>query len=80
MTPYWITWKDGSGCCVEADSMEEIEAYCKKIRGVGPASVMSLPYPADPRIGPTTDCPSFCRSPELCAGFHACPHSRSCSG
>lgn len=40
--------------------------------------VEHLPYPASPRLGDVSDCPSFCFSPRQCAGHSSCTRSISC--
>lgn len=41
-------------------------------------TMQSLPYPAEPRRGSVSSCPSFCYTPTKCAGRNSCPKSHSC--
>lgn len=75
MNPYWVTTKKGSSFCQE---MSELDAEAT-INRDDIQSVQVLPYPAEPRSGKTSSCPSFCYSPRYCAGHTSCPHQRSCS-
>lgn len=79
MVPYWIQLHKLHNVCVEAAS--KIEACQTAERETGGTAVHcdTLPYPAEPRVGPRTDCPSFCYSPEQCKGRTACPRNYSCT-
>ena len=77
--PFWVTITGHSPVCVEAVSHEEACAIASKETGMDAASAKILPYPAEPRIGEKTSCPSFCYRPRECAGRTSCPQSYACS-
>lgn len=81
--PYWITFTEGRGGCVEASSAKEAERIALEATGRRVSKVSTLPYPADPRINTVEHpkygvCPSFCFDPTRCAGSTACPKPYSC--
>jgi len=84
MQSYWLTFEDGKKSCVDADSEYDAEVIGKHLANCGVKAVRILPYPASPRLhayihpvyGKT---PSFCCSPEKCAGKTSCPSNRSCT-
>lgn len=73
---YWITFKDGSGACIE-EANPAVRAA--EITGKEVAACDSLPYPANPRIGEQSSCPPFCYTPKQCKGRGCCPKSYACS-
>ena len=75
--PYWARLSNGKGVCVEATSLKEARAQAEKSGEVKRIDV--LPYPADPRPNPKSDCPSFCYRPDQCIGRTACPQNISCT-
>ena len=77
MDAYWIAFEDGSAACYEAQSPEDARGAASKDGAVSEIAV--LPYPADPRKGNISDCPSFCYRPRECKGNTACPRPRSCT-
>lgn len=78
MTPYWVTFKTKAAACVEA--LDEDAAMEIGSRACGDEAVKAerLPYPASPRLGPTSNCPSFCWRPTECVGRTCCPRNRAC--
>jgi hypothetical protein len=76
MTPFWV---EPQGVCVEADSETSARQIAKALTRQEPTSVDVLPYPAEPRVGDHSDCPSFCFTPKACAGHSSCPRSYACS-
>ena len=78
MTPYWVTFKQGPAACVEAKSEEEAMRIGTEASGREAAKAMTLPYPAGPRLGIKSDCPSFCWTPYECVGRTCCPKNRAC--
>lgn len=72
--PWWIVSKK---VCVEAPTREE----AAKLASTTVDDVKALPYPASPRIASphASDCPSFCYTPEFCAGGTSCPKGYACS-
>lgn len=91
MTPYWITFTDGSKACCEGQSAFDAKKIAEKLTGktVGGGEYQDftmerLPYPATPIIwqfdhplhGKT---PTFCHKPNQCAGRGACPQNYSCT-
>lgn len=80
MTPYWVEFEAGGGAaCVEADSQEEARERAKTLTGREVVAVSRIPYPAEPRIGQRSECPSFCFFPHACRGYSSCPRSYACS-
>lgn len=83
MPAYWFKFEDGGTGCIEAETQAEAEeiAETKLCRTTVKCDV--LPYPAQPRLHVVPDpeygpCPSFCYTPETCAGKTSCPHRYSC--
>lgn len=76
MSAYWIKFSDRVPGCIEGSSVDEVLEKAKEF-GV-PIGAERLPYPASPRLGAGTDCPSFCYSPSSCAGRSCCPKGPSC--
>jgi hypothetical protein len=74
---YWVRFADHAPGCVEAVTKDEAGERAAKFGKV--EKIQSLPYPANPRLDVRSDCPSFCYSPESCAGRRACPKHYSCS-
>lgn len=85
MRYWWIELDNGRRVCADAETEEEA---LKPAHGIRPARVIGrLPYPAEPRLNPRPTspgsgitCPSFCYTPNECAGKSCCPKQhRSCS-
>jgi hypothetical protein len=76
MNPYWI---EPQKVCVEAQTESEAKAIAEQLTGLRVELIKILPYPGGKRIGEISKCPSFCYSPEVCAGYHSCPKSYACS-
>lgn len=73
-------WMLPMAVCVEANSPEEAKKKLEESGWEGEVKqVKFLPYPADPRIGDQSQCPSFCWLPNSCAGRSSCPRSVACS-
>lgn len=91
MTPYWLTFTDGSEACCEGSSECDAKVIAEKLTGKTVAggqyrdiAAKLLPYPAKPIIWQfdhpvSGKCPPFCFSPKQCAGRTACPKSYACS-
>jgi hypothetical protein len=79
MTPWWITFEDGVGACVEALSWESALDIASELDDRKIASCNFLPYPASPRLHRATDWPSFCMRPATCQGKTSCPRERACN-
>lgn len=79
MPPYWITFDNHKAACIEAPNEGTARTKAADITGAVVKSCDILPYPADPRIGDASDCPSFCYSPESCKGQSSCPKRYACS-
>lgn len=77
--PFWVTFKSKPPVCVESSSESEAGGVAARLTGAEVLSVASLPYPADPRIGEKSDCPSLCYEPRKCAGRTCCPQRYACS-
>ncbi len=75
--PWWVVFADGkkSRCFEGAEA--DVRTRAAAIGEV--KSVWVLPYPADPREEPMSECPSFCFSPTTCAGRTSCPKKYACS-
>lgn len=90
MTPYWLTFTDGSTGCCEGQNEYDAKVIAEKLTGktVGGGkfkdiSAQRLPYPASPMIWQHDHpvhgkCPAFCYQPTKCAGRGSCPRSRAC--
>lgn len=79
MAAYWITFEGHRASCIEATSSAQAIANAALITGCKVISHDILPYPAEPRIGEKSSCPSFCYHPETCKGHTACPRNYSCT-
>ena len=91
MTPWWLTFTDGSQACCEGQSAFHAKMIAEKLTGKKVAggdyndiAAKPLPYPATPIIWQFDDpcggkCPPFCYSPKECAGRGSCPKSYACS-
>lgn len=77
--PWWVDFEGREGACVEAPSAERAKEIAGTLIQNDVTAVRRLPYPANPRIGTATDCPSFCTRGKRCAGHTACPERYSCS-
>lgn len=77
MTPYWVVFRDRSDGTIEADSWSDAGLKAAAFGTV--VEIKQLPYPAEPRLGEKTTCPSFCISPLTCSGRSSCPRSYACS-
>ncbi len=77
MEAWWIIFSDGKTSRCFEGARDDVLARAQAIGAV--ASIAVLPYPADPREAPMSQCPSFCYSPAKCAGRTACPKSYACS-
>lgn len=73
---WWVTFTDGRGACYEGEP-DDVEARAGA--DGTPRTIRPLPYPASPRVGPESDCPSFCTDPRRCQGRTSCPQSYACS-
>lgn len=80
MGVWWVTFYDRPSACFDHGTEADARFFAG---GQGDVrSVSSLPYPANPRLEPSTnDCPSFCYRPNECAGRVGCPNpnGRSCT-
>ena len=76
MNPYWIYFRDRVPGCVEAPTDADAMIAAKEFGE--PIQAFLLPYPASPRLGEKTDCPSFCFQPGQCKGKSCCPRNISC--
>lgn len=79
MRPFWVTFKTKASACIEAKSEDEARTLGAELRGDEVTRAQILPYPALPRLGVQSDCPSFCHSPRQCAGRTSCPQNYACS-
>jgi len=91
MKMFWLTFTDGThGCCEgqsEYDAKQIAEHLTHKVVVGGKYNDIAakvLPYPANPVIWQldhpvTGKCPSFCYTPNKCAGSTHCPTNPSCT-
>lgn len=79
MIPYWCHFNQRGPACIEAESAQQARRMAEELTGSSVLSCERLPYPAEPRIGEQTDCPSFCVEPEKCKGRGSCPQRRACT-
>lgn len=91
MTPYWLTFTDGSHGCCEGQNEYDSKVIAEKLTGKTVAggkykdiSAKLLPYPATPLIWQHDHpvhgkCPAFCLHPSQCAGHGSCPRPYACS-
>lgn len=79
MTPYWLTFSDGTHGCSEGDTIGKAITQAEDVTGKVVSNARPLPYPAMPRIGVKSDAWSFCHNPERCAGLGSCPMDMACN-
>ena len=91
MQAYWITFTDGSKACCEGsgeyDAKRIAEHFTHKTVGGGEYkdfTMVKIPYPTVPIIWQfehpvNGKMPTFCHSPEQCAGKRSCPQNYACS-
>lgn len=72
---YWLD----RAYCVEATSPEEAKRIYMELKNRVPQSCVTIPYPANPRLGPQSDTPAFCMRPNECAGMGSCPREYACT-
>ncbi len=79
MTPYWLSFTDGTSGCCEGATLAAAITKAEDITGKVVSGGKRLPYPAHPRIGEQSSCPSFCHDPDKCAGKSSCPMDYACT-
>ena len=91
MTPYWLTFTDGSHGCCEGKNAYDAKMIAEKLTGKVVAggkfkdiSAETLPYPATPLIWQLDHpvngkCPPFCHDPHGCVGRGSCPKNHACT-
>lgn len=79
MKAYWAVFDDQSSGCVEGATEAEAKQTGESAKGKQVIDLKGLPYPANPRIGPQSGCPSFCWQPRSCVGRAACPRNPCCT-
>ena len=79
MSAYWVRFTEGRCVCVEAEGADKARGLATSETGWEITSCAILPYPADPRVGPQSGMPSFCYTPQRCAGNTSCPTDPSCT-
>lgn len=76
----WVKFTDGTaGSFAWRNPPDEPIVECEKLTGKTVNMMWSIPYPASPALYNDTGCPSFCYTPEQCAGRGSCPKSYACS-
>jgi len=78
MRSYWVTFTDHTHGSCDGDSEKDASATASIITGKIVESCEVLPYRAAPVIWRAYDTPSFCYTPEMCAGRRSCPHGPAC--
>lgn len=87
MPSFWITFKGRNSACVEAEDEKTAMVAARIASGAQPIKAETLPHPADPRLvtksykdpkGREYNIPSFCYTPEKCAGDSCCHKQPSC--
>jgi hypothetical protein len=82
---WWVTFTNGLKAACFEGTESEVREYAGKhaaMRFGTIEKVETLPYPRDPRMGPSIieDLPALCYGhPGECAGHTACPMGRACS-
>jgi hypothetical protein len=84
MKSYWVKFEGAKSGCVEAESDYDAKLIANHVTKCQVKSVVILPYPAEPRLSAYAHpvhgmTPSFCCSPEKCAGKTSCPSNYSCT-
>lgn len=79
MTPYWLSFSDGTKGCCEGESLAAAITKAEDLTGKVVATGKSLPYPAYPVIWQESTCPAFCHDPDKCQGKSSCPKDYACS-
>lgn len=84
MTPYWITFEDGSQACCEGHDAADAMRIAGYLSGKAAETAEEIPYPANPCIWQfehpvSGKHPRFCIKPRECAGKRSCPQSRACT-
>ena len=73
---WWVTFTLGGARCFEGEA-DSVRLRAEAIGDV--KTIRPLPYPAQPREAPQSECPAFCHSPSTCQGRTSCPKRYSCS-
>ncbi len=91
MTAYWLTFTDGTKACCEGEGEYDAKRIAEKLTGKKVAggeyrdiAAKVLPHPASPIIWQLDHpvvgkCPTFCHSPDKCAGRGSCPEPYACT-
>jgi hypothetical protein len=79
MTPYWLSFTDGTHGCCEGRSLSAAIIKAEDITGKIVSSGKCIPYPAVPVIYQESTCPAFCYDPARCLGKSSCPKDRACT-
>jgi hypothetical protein len=79
MATYWLTFSDGTRGSIQAANEQAAREKADEVKHSEIVVKMAtLPYPANPVLARTNDCPAFCWQPDKCAGHTACPRPRAC--
>lgn len=77
---WWVKFEERKPACIEAKSEEDALARARELVPLNRVmEIDALPYPAEPRLNRTSICPSFCWTPERCAGRTSCPRRPCCT-
>jgi hypothetical protein len=79
MTPYWLSFTDGTHGTCEGRTLEGAITHAEDLTGKVVVVGKKLPYPAVPVIFQESTTPAFCHSPNRCAGRSSCPMDYACN-
>jgi hypothetical protein len=79
MTPWWLTFTDGTHGCVEARTLDIATTKAEDLTGKVVTVGKKLPYLAVPVLYQESTDPAFCHSPDRCAGRSSCPMDYACT-
>lgn len=79
--PWWVWYSDAARTLREGCFEGTVEAVRATLASMGASEVRisCIPHPREPRIGPTSECPSLCVGGARCLGKTSCPMSYACS-
>lgn len=79
MTPYWLSFTDGTHGCCEGTTLAAAITKAEDISGKVVSAGKRLPYFAVPVIFQSGAEPAFCHNPNRCAGRSSCPMDHACT-
>lgn len=78
MSIYWLATTQDP-ICIEAEDEAAATTVAENSQFTVVKVLGTLPYPAYPRVGPKSDCPTFCSHPNECVGYSSCPRDLACN-